>query len=207
MTKIYYVLQSSVKNLVRTEGIMSTSVLSLFVFIVTFFSFNLFLFFSHLHKQMLITLEQETDFISLQMGTTSVMAMLFFKIGALVVTILLMMLAVGNIKRSFNQILLSQQRDYEIMFLLGGSLRSLNLFNTVQVEIFGIISMLIGVLIGKEIFYASVIKTIQIGIVSEDVNSFHGNVLLTIIIMTLVLIYLFMSTFFATAKKLKGVVN
>ena len=65
-----------------------------------FFCYFLFLFFNHIHLGMVADLEKETDFIAVQMGMAPVMAMLVFKIGALILSLLIFLLLILYIKKA-----------------------------------------------------------------------------------------------------------
>lgn len=147
-----------------------TFILATLVSIMSFFSFNVFFFFQYLHTQMVEALEEETDFIVAQMSMAPVMGMFLFKIATCLISILLLFLTLGYIKRSFTQFLVSHKEELRIMSLLGETTQSIALFNTMQVMVFSFGSILLGSLVGQQIFFASVIKTIQLGVDSENVN-------------------------------------
>ena len=100
MTKSYYLIQDSFRQLIRTKGIFLTFILSSLVSIIGFFCYFLFLFFNHIHLGMVADLEKETDFIAVQMGMAPVMAMLVFKIGALILSLLIFLLLILYIKKA-----------------------------------------------------------------------------------------------------------
>ncbi len=202
--KHVYLLENSLKNLMRTKGIVGTFVLSILLAIISFFSFNSYLFFSHIQKQMLESLEEETDLIEIQMSGAPIMAMTIFKIAAFLIFVALILLTIGNMKKSFKQFLLTQQKDYQIMALVGETLSFLTLFYVCQVMLFAITSMAIGSVLGKIIFYEAVIKTIQIGLFSDNVNSFKGNFGLSVIAICLSLIYIFVTTFVGGKKQIQA---
>ena len=200
--KLYYVLQNSCHNLIRTKGIFSTLILSLLIATISFFTFNVFLFFNHIHQQMVLSLESETDFISVQMGMAPVMGMLIFKIAVFILAITLILLTITYIKKSFKQFLITQKEEFQIMALLGETLSGLNLFYTFQVSIFSFVAILCGYLLGSKLFYLSVIETIKVAIGSDNVNNFQGNTSLSFFIVFTALLYIFITTFFASNKLL-----
>lgn len=206
LIKGYYLLINSFKNVIRTKGILSTFLLSILISAIAFFSFNVYAFFSHLQKNMTESIDKETDLTEIQMNAAPLMAMAIFKFAALLLFIALLLLTIANIKRSFSQFFVAQKNEFKIMFLLGESLLFLRLFNACQVLLFSIFSLAIGSLIGTKIFYEAVIKTIQIGIVSEDVNTFHGDTLLLIFVLILSLIFVFLSTFMTSNKRIESYV-
>lgn len=202
MIKFFYLIQNSFKNLVRTKGIVSTFILSLLISIMAFFTFNIFLFFSHLHERMLASLENETDFIEIQMSTGPIMGFAIFKFGALLLAISLLFLTIGTIKRSHRQFLIAQKEDFKTMALIGEDFLSLSLYYTFQVFIFSLFPIVIGAILGKIIFNEAIIKTIQIGIISDNVTSFNGNFPLTTLCLFIMLAYLFITTLTKSHKQI-----
>lgn len=207
MIKFLYLIENSTKNLIRTNGMISTFILSLLVSIIAFFSYNVFLFFNHVHQGMVTSLENETDFIEIQMSTGPIMGLAIFKIGALLLSLALLLLTIGTIKRSHKQFLIAQKDDFKIMALIGEDSVSLSLYYTLQVLIFSIFPVILGMLIGKICFHESVIKTIQMGIFSDNVNTFKGNLPLTALIIFSMLIYLFISTLIKSHKQIISFIN
>lgn len=101
---------------------------------------------------MVLSLETETDFISLQMNMGPVIGMLVFKIATFLIFIVLVFLSIGYIKKSFNRFLVTQKDQYRIMSLLGSSLFALQIFYTLQVTIFSLFVISLGTFLGNSFF-------------------------------------------------------
>lgn len=207
MIKIYYLFQNSLKNIYRTKGVFSTLILGELIAVMAFFCFYVYQFVSHMQKQMILSLEKETDFITIQMSGFPIMTMFVFKLVTLILTILLVLLLVSTIKRSFYQFLLSQKNDIKTMYLIGESTRGLIVFTMLQIIMSFVVVATIGLILGKYIFFSSIIKTIQIGIFSEDVNSFNVNRTVISILNISLLLYIILSTFISSKKKIKGIIE
>ncbi|MEG0254491.1 hypothetical protein, partial [Vagococcus sp.] len=195
------------KNVFRTKGIISTFILSELLAVISFFCFYVFQFVSHMQKQMIISLEKETDFVTVQMSGFPITTMFVFKLAAGIITMSLILLLVGTVKRSFYQFLLSQKEDIRTMYLLGESTRGLIAFSMLQIiETFLVVSIT-GLIVGKFIFFSSVIKTIQIGLYSEDVNTFNVDVIVICILLISMLLYVIFSTFISSSRKIKTIIE
>ncbi|MEG0284461.1 MULTISPECIES: FtsX-like permease family protein [Vagococcus] len=200
MTKSYYLIQDSFRQLIRTKGIFLTFILSSLVSIIGFFCYFLFLFFNHIHLGMVADLEKETDFIAVQMGMAPVMAMLVFKIGALILSLLIFLLLILYIKKSFKQFLFSQQEQVKIRHLLGESTRYLNGLSIIQMELFLFLTLFIGCGLSNQIFKYSVIETLKIGVDSENINSFQIDFISLATVFIVLLCFLFLSSYHSLNK-------
>lgn len=204
LVKFYYLILDSSKNLFRTKGTVSTFMLSMILSVISFFSLEGFLFLTHMQQKMNNSLEKETDFIEIQMSKGPIIVMNFFKIALFLLSIVLLLLTVGTIKKSFKQFSVIQEEDYKIKALLGENLVCLKLFYAFQIVLFSLLPIFLGSIVGKKIFYESIIKTIQLGMFSEDVNSYNGNTLFLSIVLLVVFLYLFVSSFISSDKKIKA---
>lgn len=204
LVKFYYLILDSSKNLFRTKGAVSTFLLSMILSVISFFSLESFLFLTHMQQKMNDSLEKETDFIEIQMSKGPIIVMNFFKIALFLLSTVLILLTVGTIKKSFKQFLVIQEEDYKIKALLGENLVCLKLFYAFQIVLFSLLPIFWGSIVGKKIFYESIIKTIQLGMFSEDVNSYNGNLLFLLIVLLIVFLYLFVSSFISSDKKIKA---
>lgn len=204
LVKFYYLILDSSKNLFRTKGTVSTFLLSMILSVISFFSLEGFLFLTHMQQKMNNSLEKETDFIEIQMSKGPIIVMNFFKIALFLLSTVLILLTVGTIKKSFKQFLVIQEEDYKIKALLGENLVCLKLFYAFQIVLFSLLPIFLGSIVGKKIFYESIIKTIQLGMFSEDVNSYNGNTLFLSIVLLVVFLYLFVSSFISSDKKIKA---
>lgn len=202
--KGYYLLQDSFQQLLRTKGVGGTLILSSLIATISFFCFYLFLFFHHIHQGMLTTLEQETDPMSIQIGLGPILGMLLFKLGVCLMSLILFLLTIFYIKKSFQQMMLIQGENLKIRFLIGESQTYIKWFYVCQIELFTLFSLLIGFLVGSQIFKQAIIKTIQIGIDSESVNHFKGNPFYISLIFITLLLFMLSSSIFSFSKKLKG---
>lgn len=205
--KLNYILQNSFYNLIRTKGITSTFILSVLISIISFFCFTLFLFFNHIHQQMVLSLENETDLIVLQTNGAPIMAIFFFKVSTFLLFIILVFLSIGYIKKSFKQFLITQKSEFKIMSLLGETSTALQVFYTLQVTIFSLLTISLGAILGNKLFYSSVISTLKIAVGSDNINSFQGSTLLSFFIFLLIVTYIFITTFFISSKKVLSITS
>lgn len=199
--KARYIAENSLKNIWRTKGIGLTLVLSVLVSVMGFFTLDIYLFFKHVEHGMVASLEQETDVIELQLSGAAVMTMTIFKVIAFLLAMTLLALLIGMIKKNFRQLFLSQKRELTIMSLLGESSQALAAYQSTQVVIFSIMPFLLGMFLAHWIFFSSIIKTLNLTIASENVQSFNVNHGFVLGVIFLMLSYLFITVYKTFSKE------
>ncbi len=199
--KAYYLIRDSSINIYRTKGIIFSFILSLLVSIISFFCFFLFLFFSKIQKSMMAHTDSLTDMTEKQMSAGPIIGISIFKVAILIITVAMIFLTMGNIKKSFYQFYLTQKNEYKTMTLLGETSVNLAIYYSLQVLIFSIVTIFLGMSISLYIFYASVIETLKLSSFSTDIIQFQVPILAMIGVALATLVYLFVTSFLKVYKK------
>lgn len=199
---LYYLMTQSLRRLSRIEGLPSTFILCELVCIMALFIYDVFLFFSHLLYELKQSVAVETDPLEVQMSMGPIMGFTLFKYASLFLAILMILLTITTIKRNFKQYFILQHEDFKIMSYLGETPGNLAIYYTFQVAFFALFVITIAMIASQLIFFASVIKTINLGVTLSDVQSFRINPVYLIILELMMLTYVFLTTFFSSKKKL-----
>lgn len=199
---LYYLMTQSLRRLSRIEGLPSTFILCELVCIMALFIYDVFLFFSHLLYEIKQSVAVETDPLEVQMSMGPIMGFTLFKYASLFLAILMILLTITTIKRRFKQYFILQHEDFKIMSYLGETPGNLAIYYTFQVAFFALFVITIAMIASQLIFFASVIKTINLGVTLSDVQSFRINPVYLIILELMMLNYVFLTTFFSSKKKL-----
>lgn len=123
MQKAIYITENAAKNLLRTQGLLPTAVLTFLLCLCSFLALDGSMLFSHWHTLALKEAEAEgTQFVSPWLFT-----ILVFKIMAALLAIIFAAAGVGYVRRTFSQYMMMQKDTLQIMSFLGEDDRSIRL--------------------------------------------------------------------------------
>lgn len=190
---VYYAFQDAIKEVIRTKGIILTTIGNLFLSGFTFFMLHLALFFSFIRQGMLW--EAEHNIEEAQFNTPYLLPIAIFAYSAVIITGILFIMSLLNMKKNIKLFSLTQKEEHHTMLLLGQTPRMIQLYIAFKLLIFSIFILSIGSIIGFSAFNYAILHTAQSGLFEETILSYQPNLLILIILPILGIIYLFLTSF------------
>lgn len=204
--KLLYALENALKSLIRTDGILFTSLSILFSSIIAFFSLNITFFLFHWEFQ--VKHEAVGDgLLGFQTLSPALLAITLFKYISLLLSIALLFLIISHIKHIFSQYIILQKIDVLTMSLIGQTPVLISLEFALQSLYTVIIIFNLGHFFAIKLLTWLLMDTSKTGIFTDIISSFKPPVYSISIIILLIGIYLFFRVFHLAKKQVHALLQ
>lgn len=201
MQQARYILENSFKSLIRTKGLLGTSILILLLSVLTFLAADGAMFFSYWQRA--------ADAEAAAEGAAGVQMMSFSRLMISVFGVMLKLLAfafllatTGYIRRVFQHFALSQQGDFLTMSYIGETTDIISLEFALQAFIMGFILLLAGDSAAFPIF-RKMLADASSGDFADLIRSFRIPIFQHVLILLAAGGYPFLRTFFSVRRSLR----
>lgn len=201
MYQSLYVVENSSKNLVRTQGIIGTSLLTGLLTFFSAFSVNVSLFLNHWHE----TVSQELaadGLVGMQMLASPLMLIFIFKAIALFVSAALIVSTISYIRRTFIQFATIQRPDFLTMSFIGQTTTLISIEFALQAVYLAVFWFSAGTLIANQVFSKMLADTASNNLFSELIQSFRLSTSPHLLITLFAAFYIFIRIFVFVRKYL-----
>lgn len=201
MYQSLYVVENSSKNLVRTEGVIGTSLLTGLLAFFSTFSINASLFLHHWYE----TVSQELasgGLVGMQMLASPLSIIFIFRAITLFVSAALIVSTISYIRRTFIQFANIQRPDFLIMSFIGQTTTIISIEFALQAVYLTTFWFSAGTLIANQVFLKMLTDTAKNNLFAEIIQSFHLSTGAHLLITLLAACYIFIRNFLFVRKYL-----
>lgn len=190
-----YVIENSSKNLLRTEGIIGTSILVVLLAFFSAFSINVSLFMSHWHTVISQEMASGGSIMNQILGSPAV-AIFIFKTLAFLVSAILIVFTISYIRRIFVMFATMQRPDFLTMSFIGQTTTIISIEFALQAVYLVVLFFSMGTLIANEVFMRMLTNTANSNLFADIIQSFQLTTMPHLLMMVIAASYLFIRTFF-----------
>lgn len=173
MTKLFFVLQNSIKNLFRTSGILVSFFMVCLSSFLSYSFLNISQFFSHMHTYTIEDAFQLGSMGFFDLISPAGVLTTFLKISSLLIAFIFIFSTVSALRRLFFQIAKDQWNSLKIMSLLGEKNEIISFEFSLQSIYTSALSLVLGLFAADLITKKSLFDSLKFGPMGKIVSSFQ----------------------------------
>lgn len=202
MIKIYYLIQNSSKNLIRTSGIGLSCVLIFILSFLSFFFLNLSSFLTHCHSYTINEAMQMRAIGLTEIISPAGMLLTVLKFISFVIACLFIINTINTIRRLFFQLANDQRSSFQIMSFIGETTEWISLEFALQAVYVSFTLLLFGFFSANLTFGKFLSDSLAFGSFEGIVDSFTIDQRISLLVMILSSSYIGIRVFFFVRKQL-----